>query len=112
MHAGKQVGVDDVGCPRFNDHLLVGIRCPRFGCGNEGRADIGHVGSGSLRCQHGTAIGNRSGQEQGTIMPLADFLQKGKGRQRSGMTAGTRCDRNKAIGSLEVRWLLYQRDDD
>ena len=60
VNAGDGVGVEDIGRPALDQHLLViRHRIGLFG-GDEGRADIGQIGPHRLCRQNRTAIGNRT----------------------------------------------------
>ena len=60
VDAGKQVAVDNVVRIGIDDGLLVGLRRARLLRCDEASANVGKVGTGSLRGQHGITRGNRT----------------------------------------------------
>ena len=97
VHAGEQVGVDDVVGAAFGDHALVAFRRIGFLCGDEGGADIGKVGADGARRQNAAAGGDGAGKRDRSVEPGADLLDQREGRQRAGMAAGAGCDGNETV---------------
>ncbi len=97
MHAGEQVGVDDIGGGRAGDRLLV--RLGRVGLlrGDEARADVGKVGAHRLRGQHCLAGGDRARQRDRAVEDLAHLAHQRERRQHAGMAAGARRDQDQAV---------------
>ena len=100
MHAGEQVRIDDVRGAACDDALLIGRSCVRFLGRDEGRADIGEVGTHRLRRQDRAAIGDRARQGEGAIEPLPDFLDQSEGRQPPGVPPGAGGDRDQTVRAL------------
>ena len=100
MHAGEEVGIDDVGRLGLHDHRLVGILRARLDGRDERRADIGHVGPHRLRGEDGAAIGDGPGEQQRPVEPAPDLLHQREGRQRAGVAARPGRDRDQPVRAL------------
>ena len=82
------------------DHRLVAFDSVGFFRRNEGRPDIGQIGTHGLRRKDAVATRNSAGQSQRPVKPAADLLDQRKGRQRPGMSAGAGGDRDQPVRSL------------
>ncbi|MCY1507382.1 hypothetical protein D9M68_416560 [compost metagenome] len=100
MHAGEQVGIDDVAGATVNGHLLVALLGIGFFRGDESRADISQVCTCGLCGQDRIAIANGARQQQRAFKPLANFMQEGERRLHAGMAARTSRHRDQAVGTL------------
>ena len=100
MHAGEQVGIDNVGRLALRDHVLVILHRAGFLRGDEGAADIAEIGAHRLGGEHGFARGDRSGQRQRAIEPFADFTDQRERAGGAGMAARTGSNGDQAIGAL------------
>src|SRR5690606_5192710 len=87
MHAGEQVGVEDVGGAAVDDHLLVFRLGVGFVGGDKGRADVGQVGPGRLCREDGGTVGYRVGLQQRAVYHRADRVDRRDGRQGAGVAA-------------------------
>src|SRR6185437_7858872 len=72
VHAGEQIGVDDVVARALADQLLVGRGGARLVGGDERRADVGEVGAHRPGGEDRSAVRDRARQRDGTIEPIAD----------------------------------------
>ena len=97
MHAGEEVGVDDLLAGGIDDALLVGFSGVTFLAGGEARAEIGEVGAHRLRCQHRGAVRDRAREQDAAIVELAHFRYQGERRQRAGMPARAVADQDQPV---------------
>ena len=76
MHAGEQVGIDDIVRRVRDQRRLVG----RIGVGFRGRdkagAHVGHVGAERERGRDAPAVGDRARQQDRAVEPLLDLAQQ------------------------------------
>ncbi len=105
VHAGEEVGVDDLLAGRFDDALLVALGRVGFLAGDEARADIGEVGADGLRGQHRGAVGDGAREQQAAVVELAHFGNQREGRQASGVPAGAGADQDQAVDARLQRAL-------
>ncbi len=105
MHAGEQVGVDDVAGGALHDGLLVGFDRIRLFGGDEGRAHVGQVRPGRQRRQDGIAVGDGARQQQRAVEPLADLVDQRERRGRARMAARPGRHRDQPVRALVDRLL-------
>src|SRR5579864_7648513 len=104
MHAGEEIGVDDVVAGAVDDHVFVAFRRARFLRRDEGRADIAEVGAGSLSREYGATGGYCTRECKWTAEPFANLLDQREGRKHAGMSAGAGCDRDDTVGAFLDRF--------
>jgi hypothetical protein len=97
VHAGKQVGIDDIPRSGFQYHLLVRGLSIGFLGGNKARAHIHHVHAQRLGGGDLLAFGYRPCQHQRAIVKLPDLRHKGERVEPSRMTACPMADQNQPI---------------
>ncbi|MDT4817543.1 hypothetical protein FQZ97_506220 [compost metagenome] len=100
MHAGEEVAVDDVVGGALDDAAFVVLGGVGLFAGDEGRADVGEVGTHGLGGQDGAAGGDGAGQGQGAIEPLAEFLDQRERALHPGMATGPGGDGDQAVGAF------------
>ena len=112
MHAGEQVGVDDILGGRRGNHTLVAFDGVGFLGRDESRADIGEVSAEYARRADGASIAHRPRQRNRSIEPLPGFGNERERRQFAGVTARTGGDQNQAVGPLLDRLVRKLLVDD
>jgi hypothetical protein len=104
VNTGEEVGIDNVRGTAVDDRLLVAFgRIGLFGR-DEGRSDVGEIGSGSLSRQHRTAVGDRAREDQRPVEPGADFLEQREWRPAARVPAGSCSDGDDPVGTFFHRF--------
>ncbi|MEY9154089.1 hypothetical protein ABIG04_002399 [Bradyrhizobium japonicum] len=111
VHAGKQVGVDDVVRGVLRQRGLVGFVGIGFLRCDEAGAHIGEVGAQRQRGGDAKTVADCARQQDRAVEPLLDFAHQRERRERAGMAAGAGAHQDQSVDAL-LRRLARMLDVD
>ena len=100
VHAGEEVGVDDVVRGVLRQRGLVGFVSVGFLRRDEARAHIGEVGAQRQRGGDCEAVADCARQQDRAVEPLLDLAYQRERRERSCMSSSAGADQDQAVDAL------------